>query len=61
MMATALLADEEGNIVLECENSVVTDKDVTAHAETALIRKASKTLDHATFPGLTLCVRHGRT
>lgn len=50
----ALLANESGEIVLEGENCVVTEKDVTGHAETALVRKASKTLDHATFPGLTL-------
>ena len=38
----ALLADENGNILLEAENSVVTDRDCTAHAETNLMRMASK-------------------
>jgi tRNA(Arg) A34 adenosine deaminase TadA len=37
----ALLADEEGNVVLEAENTVRTDRDVTAHAETNLMRQAS--------------------
>ena len=37
----ALLADENGNILLEAENTVVTEKDVTGHAETNLMRKAS--------------------
>ncbi len=37
----ALLADQMGNILLTAENSVVTDRDCTAHAETNLVRKAS--------------------
>jgi tRNA(Arg) A34 adenosine deaminase TadA len=37
----ALLADEEGNVVLEAENTVRTGRDVTAHAETNLMRQAS--------------------
>ncbi|HVD43319.1 MAG TPA: nucleoside deaminase [Gaiellaceae bacterium] len=37
----ALLVDDRGNVVLEAENTVRTDKDVTAHAETNLIRMAS--------------------
>jgi len=37
----ALLVDERGNVVLEAENTVRTDNDVTAHAETNLIRMAS--------------------
>ena len=37
----ALLVDGEGNVVLEAENTVRTDKDVTAHAETNLMRLAS--------------------
>jgi tRNA(Arg) A34 adenosine deaminase TadA len=35
----AILADAEGQILLEAENTVVTDNDPTAHAETNLIRK----------------------
>ena len=38
----ALLADADGNILLEAENTVVTDKDVTAHAELNLMRLASQ-------------------
>jgi tRNA(Arg) A34 adenosine deaminase TadA len=37
----ALLVDENGNVLLEAENTVLTDKDVTAHAETNLVRMAS--------------------
>jgi tRNA(Arg) A34 adenosine deaminase TadA len=37
----ALLVDEDGNVVLEAENTVRTDRDVTAHAETNLMRLAS--------------------
>lgn len=38
----ALLAGPNGQILLEAENSVVTDSDITGHAETNLIRLASK-------------------
>ena len=38
----ALLADVQGNILLEAENTVVTGKDITAHAELNLIRLASQ-------------------
>ncbi len=37
----ALLADENGNILLEAENTVVTGRDATAHAELNLVRLAS--------------------
>jgi tRNA(Arg) A34 adenosine deaminase TadA len=37
----ALLVDDKRNVVLEAENTVHTDKDVTAHAETNLMRLAS--------------------
>jgi len=37
----AILVDEQGHIVLEAENTVVTDNDCTGHAETNLIRMAS--------------------
>lgn len=50
----ALLATATGDIVVECENSVVTDKDITAHAELALVRKASKALAPAFLQTLTL-------
>ena len=38
----ALLVDEQGEILLEAENSVVTESDCTAHAELNLMRAASK-------------------
>ena len=50
----ALLADEEGNILLEAENTVVTEKDCTGHAETNLMRKASKKYDRDTLAKFTL-------
>jgi tRNA(Arg) A34 adenosine deaminase TadA len=37
----AILVSPENKILLEAENTVVTDKDITGHAETNLIRKAS--------------------
>jgi len=41
----ALLVDEDGHILLEAENTVVTEKDCTGHAETNLMRQASKKYD----------------
>ncbi len=38
----ALLADKNGQILLEVENTVVTDSDTTGHAETNLVRMVSK-------------------
>lgn len=45
----ALLADAAGQVLLTAENTVSTDRDVTAHAETNLVRTASTTglLDRA--------------
>ncbi|MEU9044917.1 MULTISPECIES: nucleoside deaminase [unclassified Kitasatospora] len=40
----ALLTDSDGNVLLSAENSVLSDRDVTAHAETNLVRQASRTL-----------------
>jgi tRNA(Arg) A34 adenosine deaminase TadA len=37
----ALLVDGDGNVVLEAKNTVRTDRDVTAHAETNLMGLAS--------------------
>jgi tRNA(Arg) A34 adenosine deaminase TadA len=37
----ALLADREGHVLLTAENTVVTNRDATGHAETNLIRKAT--------------------
>ena len=41
----ALLVDAKGNVVLEAENTVRTDKDVTAHAETNHMRMATARYD----------------
>jgi tRNA(Arg) A34 adenosine deaminase TadA len=38
----ALLAGPEGEILLKAENTVVTEKDITGHAETNLVRAASQ-------------------
>ncbi|KRE72797.1 hypothetical protein ASG77_08415 [Arthrobacter sp. Soil762] len=38
----ALLADGEGQVLLQAENTVVTDGDATGHAETNLVRLASR-------------------
>ena len=38
----AVLVDTQGEILLEAENTVVTDKDCTGHAETNLVRQASQ-------------------
>jgi tRNA(Arg) A34 adenosine deaminase TadA len=41
----ALLVDADGNVVLEAENTVVTARDCTGHAETNLVRLASERFD----------------
>ena len=38
----ALLVDEHKTVLLEAENTVVTERDCTGHAETNLMRKASQ-------------------
>jgi tRNA(Arg) A34 adenosine deaminase TadA len=43
----AVLADKEGRILLEAENTVVTDGDITGHAETNLVRM----IDRETYGG----------
>ncbi len=50
----ALLADHQGKVLLTAENSVNTDKDCTAHAETNLVRKACQTYDHDFLMNCTL-------
>jgi tRNA(Arg) A34 adenosine deaminase TadA len=37
-----LLADEDGRVLLTAENTVVTESDATGHAETNLVRLATK-------------------
>lgn len=39
----ALLVDEQGHVLLKGENTVMTARDCTGHAETNLIREACKT------------------
>ena len=41
----AILVDNKGNILLEAENTTTTDHDATGHAETNLVRKATKKFD----------------
>jgi tRNA(Arg) A34 adenosine deaminase TadA len=41
----ALLVDADGNVVLEAENTVLTARDCTGHAETNLMRSASERFD----------------
>ncbi len=38
----ALLVSQAGEVLLEAENTVTTERDVTGHAETNLVREASK-------------------
>jgi tRNA(Arg) A34 adenosine deaminase TadA len=50
----SLLVDRDGNIVLEAENTVVTERDVTGHAELNVVRAASTRLDAAALGSHTL-------
>jgi tRNA(Arg) A34 adenosine deaminase TadA len=50
----AVLADENGRVVFEAENTVVTGTDCTGHAETNLMRLASKELSPAALARCTL-------
>jgi tRNA(Arg) A34 adenosine deaminase TadA len=42
----ALLTDQKGQILLKAENTVITERDCTGHAETNLMRMACKNYDH---------------
>ena len=50
----ALLADEQKNILLVAENTVVTEGDCTGHAETNLMREASTRFDSEFLAKCTL-------
>lgn len=50
----ALLADADGTVLLEAENTVVTTADATGHAETNLVRLASRRFDRGTLRAITL-------
>lgn len=49
----AVLVTGDGRVV-EAENTVLTDRDVTAHAETNLVRRAGRQVDAADLPASTL-------
>jgi tRNA(Arg) A34 adenosine deaminase TadA len=50
----AVLANQVGRVVAEAENTVMTDADVTAHAETNLVRRAGSIWSAAELAGHTL-------
>jgi tRNA(Arg) A34 adenosine deaminase TadA len=50
----ALLVSQTGEVLLEAENSVVTERDVTGHAETNLVREASKRFSPEVLAAATL-------
>ena len=54
----ALLADEQGRVLLEAENTVNTERDCTGHAELNLMRLASR---QYTFDDLTRCTLYTST
>lgn len=50
----AVLVDAHGEVVLEAENTVVTARDCTGHAESNLMRSASQRFDPEFLQGCTL-------
>ena len=50
----ALLTDEAGTVLLTATNTVVTESDVTGHAETNLVRSASRTFGRSELAAMTL-------
>ncbi|MCB0163982.1 MAG: nucleoside deaminase [Anaerolineae bacterium] len=50
----SLLVDEAGQVLLEAENTVTTDRDCTGHAETNLMRLASQKYDREFLAQCTL-------
>ena len=50
----ALIVDADGSVVLEAENTVVTGRDCTGHAELNLMRMASERFDPEYLRGCTL-------
>lgn len=50
----ALLVNENDRILLEAENTVVTGRDCTGHAETNLMRLATQQFPPETLAGCTL-------
>jgi tRNA(Arg) A34 adenosine deaminase TadA len=45
---------KDGEVILEAENTVVTEKDITGHAELNLVRMAGKRFDRETLAQSTL-------
>jgi tRNA(Arg) A34 adenosine deaminase TadA len=50
----AILVDVHGSILIEAENSVITDRDCTGHAELNLMRMASRQFDRSILKDCTL-------
>jgi tRNA(Arg) A34 adenosine deaminase TadA len=50
----ALLVSLDGGVLIEAENTVLTDRDCTAHAETNLVRRASQRFETTTLQRCTL-------
>jgi tRNA(Arg) A34 adenosine deaminase TadA len=50
----ALLTDSAGNVLLTAENTVLTGRDLTGHAETNLVRLASRALEPSQLVDATL-------
>src|SRR6188768_3163963 len=50
----ALLADDDGVVLLSAENTVATDRDVAGHAETNLVREARRALAPEVIAAATL-------
>lgn len=50
----SVLVDRDGNLLLEAENDAVTNRDVTGHAETNLVREASRRFPREVLEGATL-------
>jgi tRNA(Arg) A34 adenosine deaminase TadA len=50
----AILVAPDGSVALEAENTVVTDSDITGHAETNLVRLAGRAVALDELPGCTL-------
>lgn len=50
----AVLVSAEGEVLAEGENTVASDRDITGHAETNVLREAYRSLEPATFAGATL-------
>ena len=50
----ALLGDADGNVCLEAENTQVTDRDCTGHAELNLIREASRRFESGALARCTV-------